>query len=383
MKKLVRILSVISTCLLATSLYAQKIENGQRFRAIVIGIDGMKGTAFHQRVFMDNQAPNIKAITDQGQYSICTDTHDDQCARAHLGPRYAPDYLWLTSSGWAAVLSGMNTDKHLVKDNDFVNQSVFYQTAQKYHTFLYELKQQGFVTAAAGVGNFLSSINGSGDQAHVSPGILDYECGIDSVSQHSSVDANATNSCNLDYRQSFNGYDLDRDTKLTSWMVNLINDDSDKSVDVIMGVYDTVDAAGHAYGFTNNPQYLQAVTVVDADIGQVLNAIQQRVKNNHEAWLIIITSDHGGHLTGHDNVYFDDEVVPMVVSVFGDNISLAKQGAFGTNDVRHMDTAPSVLYWFGSDTTGRDGVVRSEYSSPTHQTYNSTRFLSHSHEISR
>jgi hypothetical protein len=357
---------IICISLFCMNLYAQKIEHGQRFRALIIGIDGMKGVQFHQQVFLQKGAKNINFIAQHGQYATCTDVTDPNCAHTHLGARFSPDYSWVTSSGWASVITGMNVNKHLVKDNDFESQKIFYQTTRQFPTFFSQLKQKGFVTAAGGVAAFVSSINDYGSKAHVSAGILDYECGIDNNKKSSSVAADAIKSCNADYRQSANGHDPLRDELLTKWMVNLINKSGSQSPDVIMGVYDTVDGAGHDFGFSSNPGYLSAITRADNQIGQLVQAIQTRLKKSNDVWLVIITSDHGGHVNpdrsgGHGNVANDDEVVPFVSAVFGDNLYLEDTGAIDADNVTQMDTNPSILHWFNLPTNVTDGVVRSQY----------------------
>lgn len=343
---------------------AQKIENGQRFRALVIGIDGMKGPQFYQRVFDDNKASNLKSIADQGQFAVCTSILDSHCARTHSGPRLGLGYSWVTSSGWAAVLTGVNTDKHLVKDNEYESQAVFAQTTKSYPTFFSQLKQRGFITAAAGVGNYISATGSDG--LGVSPGIIDYECGLNPESKRSSVDATAASSCNIDYRQSFHGDDENRDINLTNWLVKMVDTDGDNSPDMIMGVYDTVDDAGHRFNYSSNPGYLNAITTADSEIGNVIDVIKKRVAEKNEVWLVIVTSDHGGHgdLHGggaHNYIFFHDEVVPLVVGVFGNHVKLNNRGPISARNAKQMDVSPSVLHWFGVSQTVTDGTVRSDY----------------------
>jgi hypothetical protein len=364
---LLRWILIVFISLFPTISYAEKIENGQRFRALVIGIDGMKGAQFYQRVFQDDEAPNLKAIANLGQFAVCSSVFDPHCARTHLGPRYNVGYKWVTSTGWATVLTGVDTDKHLVKDNEFESQIVFSQTTKNYPTFLGQLKQHGFVTAAGGVGNYMSSMDTNDDgSASVSTGILDFECGFNAEERTSSVDAKANNSCNVDFRQSFDGGDSNRDVNLTHWLVNMINTDGGNSPDVIMGVYDTIDHAGHHFGYSSNPGYMSAISTVDSNIGDVIQAVKTRSVLKHEVWLVMVTSDHGGHVNsdgsgGHDVVFFHDEVIPLVVGVFGEHVKLTHQGPISTLDAKQMDVSPTVLHWFGLSQAVTDGTIRSEY----------------------
>lgn len=359
--------TALTFCIFASVAFAQKIEHGQRFRALVIGIDGAKGLPFYQRVFLSPHAKNLKQIAAFGQYARCYALTDNACARTHLGPRFNPAYTWVTSSGWASVLTGGNTFDHLVRGNHFEDQSVFYKTTKRYPTFLWKLKQQGLITAAGGVGCFISSINkaGTSDQT-LSTGILDFECGIDQARHSSSVPPHAKNSCNTDYRISLDGSDPSRDEKLTAWFLSMINTDNLSSPDVIMGVYDTLDDAGHEYGYDDNPGYMSAISNIDRMVGTVLKALERRVTTQKEAWLIIVTSDHGGHSkpTGggsHNDVYWHDEIVPFVIGVMGDRIQLKHTGAMHENDVTQMDAAASILHWFDVTSLPTQGIVRSQY----------------------
>lgn len=349
---------------------AKSIEDGKRFRALIIGIDGLKGVPFYERAFLENGAPNLKLIALHGQYTRCGKVDDPYCAHAHSMPRFDSNYAWVTASGWASVLTGVNSDKHLVKNNDFQSQADFYQTSKQFPTFLSQLKQKGLITAVGGVGNFLSSMNGANGRFHLSIGVTDFECGVNAANQSASVEANAQTSCNVDYRQSLNGSDPLRDEKLTAWLLQMINYNGDKSPDVIMGVYDTVDGAGHYYGFSSNPGYMSAISRVDKDVGALIQAIQRRVSLYNEAWLVVMTSDHGGHLNSdgsgsHHKQPWDDEVVPFVIGVFGKNITLVNQGVMNDTHVTQMDVNPSVLNWFGLQSKG-SAIIRSQYSVAGH-----------------
>ncbi|NED81330.1 nucleotide pyrophosphatase, partial [Streptomyces sp. SID11233] len=55
---------------------------------------------------------------------------------------------------------------------------------------------------------------------------------------------------------------------------------------------DNVDHAGHSYGAASN-QYLQALATVDAQLGQLLDAVRGRSSYAREDWLVLVTTDHG------------------------------------------------------------------------------------------
>lgn len=60
------------------------------------------------------------------------------------------------------------------------------------------------------------------------------------------------------------------------------------------------DDMGHRYG--DGEKFYNAVKHADSLIGKLLNAIELRQKNNHEEWLMIVTTDHGRDAkTGKDH----------------------------------------------------------------------------------
>ncbi len=58
--------------------------------------------------------------------------------------------------------------------------------------------------------------------------------------------------------------------------------------------FDDVDHAGHLHGYGPSPDYLAAISGVDALIGRVLGAIKKRNTYAEEDWLIVVSTDHGG-----------------------------------------------------------------------------------------
>ncbi|MEK6628073.1 MAG: alkaline phosphatase family protein, partial [Bdellovibrionota bacterium] len=204
-------------------------------------------------------------------------------------------------------------------------------------------------TAAGGVGAFISS---SGKK-EIEYGVVDYECGF--AKTGSKVDVNSVSSCNLDHRKSFISGDDNRDNQLTAWLLNRI---SDSSTDVIMGVFDMIDGAGHSHGFDNNDKYLEAISAADVQVGSILNVIKERAALNNEEWLVVLTSDHGGHRFlawgKHGKKKDQDEVIPFAVALYGSEQKLAAL----VYPVTHMDVHPTVMHWHNIAPTRVDGRVQ-------------------------
>jgi predicted AlkP superfamily pyrophosphatase or phosphodiesterase len=99
------------------------------------------------------------------------------------------------------------------------------------------------------------------------------------------------------------GYELDTVNFPHDKLSNYIHLADEKSVDEaakcikekapdLSWVYlEYTDDMGHRYG--DSPQYYDAITKMDAQVGRVWAAIQYREKHFNEDWLIIITTDHG------------------------------------------------------------------------------------------
>jgi len=166
-----------------------------------------------------------------------------------------------------------------------------------------------------------------------------------------------TSSCNLDRRFSGDIEDDERDGRLAAWLVREIRAGS---ADLVMGVFDQVDAAGHRYGFEDDGGYRDAIRRADVLVGGLLDAIGERVESGDETWLVVLTSDHGGHdvvfgLWGaHDDERIRDEAIPFVVATYGTDGLLQPL----TSPVRHMDVHPTVLAFLGVAAGDVDGRVQ-------------------------
>lgn len=70
--------------------------------------------------------------------------------------------------------------------------------------------------------------------------------------------------------------------------------------DIICGIYDAIDGAGHGHGFLPTcSAYAHAAAVCDDYTGRVLDVIEQRQQTENEEWLVLLANDHGGKGKGH------------------------------------------------------------------------------------
>ena len=77
--------------------------------------------------------------------------------------------------------------------------------------------------------------------------------------------------------------------------------------DVLFVAFDDVDHAGHGFGFAPSvPEYIEAIETTDAYVGEIISALQARANYPNEDWLVIVTTDHGGNLSGHGGGTLDE-----------------------------------------------------------------------------
>ncbi len=110
---------------------------------------------------------------------------------------------------------------------------------------------------------------------------------------------------------------LDSDAAVAQRAVELL---SDGDPDLLFLHFDEVDGAGHASGYGPDvPEYVAAIEQVDALLGQVVAALDERAAAHlwgdpEEDWLILVTTDHGGTDTGHGEDIPEHRTIFVIVS---------------------------------------------------------------------
>ena len=83
----------------------------------------------------------------------------------------------------------------------------------------------------------------------------------------------------------------------------------DKGTDVIFGINEFPDHNGHGSGFgPDNYRYVVGVTNADRYAYELMEHIKSRPEYENEDWLMIATSDHGGHGRGHGTQKTEDRM---------------------------------------------------------------------------
>ena len=113
-----------------------------------------------------------------------------------------------------------------------------------------------------------------------------------------------------------------------------------RAPDLAFLYFGQVDEEGHRGGFdTANPGYRAALARVDALVGDALDAVEARRRDRGEAWLVLVTTDHGGQGRCHDFLDHVPAELDSFVILEGDGV---ERGAIA-GPVGLIDVTPTVL----------------------------------------
>ncbi|MBL0315750.1 MAG: alkaline phosphatase family protein [Flavobacteriales bacterium] len=164
-------------------------------------------------------------------------------------------YPTWSGNGWSTMLTGVKHNKHLVTDNSF--------STTNFNEFP----------------DFLTRIE-------------NYNSALQTYSVVHWGPINSTINQNPDYEIT-----VATDLEVKNEGVSILQNENP---DVLFIAFDDVDHAGHQYGFDISiPEYLSSIETTDGYIEEILAALSSRPNYNSEDWLIMVTTDHGGNLSGH------------------------------------------------------------------------------------
>ncbi len=226
-------------------------------KAIIIGYDGCRADAL---TFVADSNSGIGKLLDSGA----------SCKLAYCGGVNYPEVntqATSTAPGWCSILTGAWADKHGITGNGITK-------SLEYKTLLTTLVEDKVVDSS----NFITSWDG-----HFVTDNSTYK--LEKAYCEENKLAVKFNYCS-------------GDTASANTAINDIK--SEDCSDFIFAIYEGPDHSGHSFGFsTNNPIYKIGFKINDVLAYRTIKAIESRESYASEDWLIIITSDHGGHGTGH------------------------------------------------------------------------------------
>jgi phosphopentomutase len=105
-------------------------------------------------------------------------------------------------------------------------------------------------------------------------------------------------------------------------------------VDLLFVHLPDVDLTGHRTGWMSD-SYLTAVRRADLAVGRIVSLLPADTT-------VILTADHGGHLTDHGSSQASDTTIPWIIA--GPRITPGRQLSSG---IRTVDTAATAAYILG------------------------------------
>jgi len=241
---------VIVSYLLTSVLNAVAQTATNQPHLLIIGIDGCRPDAL-----LAARTPYIMALASNGASSF----------QAQTG------IPTISGPGWSSALTGVWGEKHHVWANFF---SIPDRLA-RYPVFFHYLKQARPKALTVSI-------------VHWAP-----------INEHIITNADIVFTTNVDEGVAQAGAFVLRN----------------KNADAIFVHFEDVDIAGHTYGFSpTSPQYIRAIEITDYYVGLLMRTMHARKNFAAENWLVILTTDHGGHSKTHGGDTPEDRTIFIIVN---------------------------------------------------------------------
>lgn len=244
-------------------------SDGRAFESqhvLLIGIDGVRVDALQQA-----DTPNLDALSESGTVTY------DAFAGGVLGtPTEQPTW---SGPGWSTILTGVWADKHGVELNVFDDARF-----DQYPHFFERIRE---IEPNAYLSTFVTwaPIN----ESIAAPTQPDESFSADPALGSALGDEAVT--------------------------AEVIAHVAAQTPMVVFVQLDDVDHQGHLTGFSpTSTEYVHAIEVVDAQIGQMLDAVRSRPTIGREDWLFLVTTDHGGAGQWHGQQSDDERTIFVIAS---------------------------------------------------------------------
>lgn len=235
---------------LFTVAISARAQDTNAGRVLIIGIDGCRPDAL-----LAAKTPYIGGLVKNGASSFQAQTGIPTVS----GP------------GWSSALTGVWGEKHHVWANTFL----IPDRLARYPIFFHYLKQAQTNAVTASI-------------VHWAPINEHIVTNVDIISTHKT------------------------DEDVTKMAIMVLRN---KDLRAIFVHFEDVDNTGHTFRFSpDSPQYIKAIVATDGYVGQIIRALHARKNYNQENWLVILTTDHGGHDTTHGKDIPEDRTIFVVVS---------------------------------------------------------------------
>ncbi|MDO4363352.1 MAG: alkaline phosphatase family protein [Clostridia bacterium] len=273
-------------------------SNGKIRKVLFLGFDGMRAEALSYILNDDNGKTTANnSVTNVGAFNRIK--YMGGIYLAYCGGETGTDSEQTTSTAasWTTHFTGVWGNKHGIKTNDDSKN-------MDYKTFMLEYAEKGLNSALAFDWDQYLDVNVKEEVKYVMQNNLPMTfCDIDRAK------ADKLKKTRAETLELYNFVAPDSPSDCApfdSGMRDYVLDRMEKDDDVIAAIFHNVDTAGHNYGYGTSTEYKAAVVNVDLYANSILNAIEEREKNNNEEWLIVFANDHGGIGQGHGEQTYEE-----------------------------------------------------------------------------
>ncbi|WP_285584767.1 alkaline phosphatase family protein [Herbidospora sp. NBRC 101105] len=256
-------------------------------KVLVIGVDGVRT----DRV-LTTGATYLRALMSEGLY-----------ATGQLD--LAPGVKSLSGPAWSTILTGVNPEKHGVRDNTFAGRQY-----TRYPDFLTRLER----------------LRPDLDTLAVTLWRTFFDTGL----LHQ-VDWHATLRPGVDYAEHL------KDEMIIRRMTDLI---ARHRVDVVFLHLVNPDKVAHKHG-PLGPEYVAALDTMDLGIGRLVDAVRRRPTYRNEKWSVIVVTDHGHRDEGGHGGLSPEELQIFLLAA-GPGIRHERR-----HEAKLVDVAPTVFAQLG------------------------------------
>ncbi len=245
--------------LLCGIAFSLKAETAKEKKVLFIGIDGCRWEA----IAKTDSAPYLKDLMSKSW--TCTNA-------------LAETPTW-SSNGWAALLTGVNKEKHGWVLNEYG-------------------PDKGMVTYVS----FFQHLKAEHPDMHTA-----------SFSSWPDINNKAVRGAATVVKNSTGANSKEQDLSIYNAVMEELQ--RDDAASVIFVQLNDVDSQGHSHGFTpETPEYLNALGIVDDYIKNMIDTVKARKNYANEDWLFIVTTDHGGNQNGHGGSSYEEQNVFFILN---------------------------------------------------------------------
>lgn len=272
-------------------------------KVLILGVDGMKSDAL-----LKAKTPTIdEYFFERGSQTLSAKI---DTSKSFSGP------------GWASILTGVWSEKHLVNSNFFTMKN--FQQYQLLSCLLDDAEQEFGVEMTTGWDELSFELdNCSGSRLVL---------GDDNISDH------------------------------------VLDKLKDCTTDVVFAHFIEVDNRGHNFGFSvDSPEYIDEIESIDHYLRCFLDVVEKREAQLQEEWLLVLCTDHGGvkldeseqidrFIGKHKGFGHLPEVSEVPLAFYSSILG----GRDISEDVTIVDIMPTVIDWLGvppKESYGFDGKI--------------------------